>query len=173
MSERTNSRKVRIEPWADTDLALLFRLNAPEMMEHLGGPESEEKVLSRHMQYLENFGTGCMFSIILLPECEAVGFVGYWERFWQEEIVFEIGWSVLPPFQGMGIATAAATETVERASAEQKHKYIHAFPSVNNPASNAICRKLEFLYIDEYELEFPPGSFMQCNDWRLNLRART
>jgi RimJ/RimL family protein N-acetyltransferase len=172
MSERTNSRKVRIETWADTDLLLLHRLNVPEMMEHLGGPESEEKLLARHMQYLGNGGTGGMFSIILLPECEAVGFVGYWERVWQGETVFEMGWSVLPPFQGMGIATAAAAAAAAKASAEQKYRYIHAFPSINNPASNAICRKLDFLFIAESELEYPRGSFMQCNDWCLDLTTR-
>ncbi len=41
MLEQTNLNKVRIEPWADTDLTLLRCLNEPEMMKHLGGPESE------------------------------------------------------------------------------------------------------------------------------------
>jgi RimJ/RimL family protein N-acetyltransferase len=173
MSEQTNSLKVQIEPWADTDLALLRRLNAPEMLEHLGGPESEEQIIARHKRYLEIGDKGCMFSIVLLPELEAVGSVGYWESVWQEETIYEIGWSVLPLFQGRGIATAAVTAAVASAGAKQKHKYIHAFPSINNLASNAICRKLNFLFIVECDFEYPPGNFMRCNDWRLDLNATT
>lgn len=166
-----NSMNIRIEPWADADLALLYRLNAPEMLEHLGGPESEEQIIARHNRYLEisGKGTGRMFSIVLHPDLEAVGNIGYWERIWQEETIYEIGWGVLPPFQGRGIAAAAAAAALASASAEQKHKYIHAFPSVDNPASNAICRKLDFLLIGECAFEYPPGNIMRCNDWRMDI----
>jgi len=162
---------VRIEPWTDADLDLLRRINAPEMMGHLGGPETEEQIVARHQRYVEisTPGTGQMFRIILLPEREAVGSVGYWERVWQDETVYEMGWSVLPPFQGRGIAAAGAAATVAIARAERKHRHIHAFPSVDNPASNAICRKLGFRFIAECDFEYPPGNVMRCNDWRLDL----
>lgn len=165
---------VRIEPWSDTDLALLYRLNAPEMLEHLGGPESDEQILARHKRYLEigMKGTGRMFSIVLLPELEAVGNIGYWERVWQEETIYEIGWGVLPPFQGRGIAAAATAAALASASAEQKHRYIHAFPSVDNPASNAICRKLNFSLISECAFEYPPENAIRCNDWRIDLNEK-
>jgi RimJ/RimL family protein N-acetyltransferase len=169
MSNRTNVFQVRIEPWVDADLALLYRMNAPEMLEHLGGPETEEQILVRHKRYVEigGTGTGRMFSIVLLPDLETVGNIGYWESVWQEETVYEIGWGVLPPFQGKGIATAATAAAVASARAEQKHRHIHAFPSVDNPASNAICRKLGFLFIAECNFEYPPGSIMRCNNWSL------
>lgn len=165
--------EVRIEPWTDADLDLQRRLNAPEMMEHLGGPETEEQILARHRRYLEigPKGTGRMFRIVLLPEIEVVGGIGYWERVWQGETVYEMGWSILPPYQGRGIATAAAAEAIDRAREEQKHRRIHAFPSVDNPASNGICRKLDFLFIAECDFEYPPGSIMRCNDWRLELTS--
>ncbi|WP_379153965.1 GNAT family N-acetyltransferase [Paenibacillus sp. sgz5001063] len=170
MVDRMN---VRIEPWTDADLPLLYRLNAPEMLEHLGGPESEEQILARQKRYVEisGKGTGRMFSIILLPEREAVGSIGYWERIWQEETIYEIGWGVLPPFQGRGIALAATAAAIASARAEQKHRYIYAFPSASNPASNAICRKLGFSFIVESAFEYPPGSMMRCNVWRLDLTA--
>lgn len=173
MLTRTNELQVRIEPWAEANLALLYRMNAPEMLEHLGGPETEEQILARHKRYVEigGKGNGRMFSIVLLPELEAVGNIGYWERVWQEETVYEIGWGVLPTFQGKGIASAATAAAVASARTEQKIRYIHAFPSVDNPASNAICRKLGFKFIAECSFEYPPGSFMRCNDWRLDLTA--
>jgi hypothetical protein len=94
MPNRTIELQVRIKPWADADLDLLYRLNAPEMLEHLGGPETEEQILARHKRYMEigGKGTGRMFTIVLLPELETVGNIGYWERIWHEETVYEMGW---------------------------------------------------------------------------------
>ncbi|GAA1887547.1 hypothetical protein GCM10009753_15100 [Streptantibioticus ferralitis] len=164
---------MRIEPWADGDLELLRRLNAPEMTEHLGGPETEEQVLARHARYVDiaGTGTGRMFRIVLLPQGEVVGSVGYWERAWREETVYETGWGVLPPFQRRGIAAAAVAAAVTSAQAERAHRHLHAFPSIDNPASNALCRKLGFSLLGECDFEYPPGSPMRCNDWRLELTA--
>ncbi|WP_430177297.1 GNAT family N-acetyltransferase [Peribacillus simplex] len=169
MSEQSKEMKIEIKPWEDKDLALLFQQNAPEMMEHLGGPENNEQILKRHQRYLQIGDKGCMFSIIPFPEAEAVGSVGYWQTLWNNENVYEIGWSVLPSFQGKGIASHAVKALIERIKAERKYKYIHAFPSINNPASNVICRKLKFNLISECEFEYPPGNFMPCNNWCLEL----
>jgi RimJ/RimL family protein N-acetyltransferase len=160
---------IQIKPWEDNDLDLLFLINAPEMMQHLGGPESKEQILNRHKRYLQLGNRGRMFSIKLLPELEPVGSVGYWQTTWNNESVYETGWSVLPLYQGKGIATKAVKLAIEEASSENKYKYIHAFPSIDNPASNAICRKIDFQFISECEFEYPPGSFMRCNNWRYNL----
>lgn len=170
-----NEARVWIQPWTDTDLPLLQLLNAPEMTAHLGGPETAEQVAARHKRYVagEGRGAGQMFSISLLPELEPVGSVGYWERVWQDVNVYETGWSVLSAHQGKGIATAAVAAVIAHARNERKHRYIHAFPSVSNPASNAICRKLDFSFIAACDFEYPPGSIMRCNDWRLDLLAAT
>ncbi|NEW05811.1 GNAT family N-acetyltransferase [Paenibacillus sp. SYP-B3998] len=171
MPEQMNAPHVKIEPWSNADLNLLRLINAPEMMEHLGGPETEEQILRRHKRYLEiaGRGTGRMFSIVLLPKMETVGSVGYWDSMWKEEFVNEIGWSILPPYQGKGIATAAVSEAIASASIEQKIRFIHAFPSINNLASNAVCRKLNFSLMSTCEFEYPPGNIMQCNDWRIEI----
>ncbi|HYF84437.1 MAG TPA: GNAT family N-acetyltransferase [Clostridia bacterium] len=144
-------------------------INEPEMMEYLGGPDTKEQVLSRHKRYLELGDKGCMFSIILYPDLKEVGCIGYWEKVWNCEGIYEIGWSVLPSYQGKGIATGAAKLAIDAATAENKYEYIHAFPSINNLASNAICQKLGFDFISEHEFEYPLGSYMRCNNWRLKL----
>lgn len=97
--------------------------------------------------------------------------VGYWEREWRGRRVWETGWSVLPEFQGRGVATSATAAVVERARAEGKHRFIHAFPSVDNGPSNAICGKVGFTLQEEVDFEYPPGNFMRCNNWRLDLFA--
>jgi RimJ/RimL family protein N-acetyltransferase len=166
---------VRIEPWGEGDLWLLENLMGdPEMTRHLGGPESHEKIVKRQARYerLADSGKGRMFKIIAGATGEAVGSVGYWERTWRGEQVYEIGWSVIPAFQGRGLAGMATAKAIDLARSDGKHRFLHAFPSIDNAPSNAICRKLGFRLVEECEFEFPPGNFMQCNDWRLDLFAR-
>ena len=60
---------------------------------------------------------------------------------------------------------------IERARALQDRRYIHAFPSVENAASNAICRKAGFTLLGPCEFEYPKGHHMTVNDWQLDLRT--
>lgn len=165
---------VRIEPWGAGDLPLLEKLMGdPAMMVYLGGPESHEKILDRQARYeaLTDPRETQMFKIVYEPTGEGVGSVGYWEHDWRGEQVYEIGWSVLPAFQGRGIAAAATALAIEKVRLVGKHRHLHAFPSVENPPSNALCRKLGFTLLGACEFEYPPGHVMQCNDWRLDLLA--
>jgi len=73
--------------------------------------------------------------------------------------------------QGRGIATVATAQAIEVARSPDRHRYLHAFPSVENRASNAICRKVGFLLMGGCQFEYPPGNFMRCNDWRFDLAA--
>jgi len=166
---------VHIVPWSSSDLDLLRQLNSHDMTSHLGGPETEEQLLARHNRYTDagEPGAGGMFRIVLLPKGLSVGSIGYWERTWQNEQVYECGWCVLPEFQGRGIAAAATLPVIERARAEQWHAYLHAFPSVDHPASNRICRKAGFTWVSECDFEYPAGRFMRCNNWRRDLVDNT
>jgi RimJ/RimL family protein N-acetyltransferase len=158
---------VRLKPWAAGDQWLLERLlGDPTMMEHLGGPESPEQIRKRQARYLTTVG---QFRIELTETGEGVGWVGYWERSWNGEDVYEIGWSVLPEFQRRWIAAAATRQAIEATRSEGERRFVHAFPSVDNPPSNAICRKLGFTLLEAVRFEYPRGHFMQCNDWRLEL----
>jgi RimJ/RimL family protein N-acetyltransferase len=161
---------VRIEAWGEGDLALLEQLvGDPAMMEHLGGPESAEKIADRQGRY-EKPGSG-MFKIVDVASGEGCGSVGFWERDWRERTVYEVGWSVIPAFQGRGIAVAATSLVLDRARSVGDHRFVHAFPSVDNPPSNAICRRLGFTLLEVCRFEYPPGNWMRCNDWQLDLAA--
>jgi RimJ/RimL family protein N-acetyltransferase len=166
---------VRLEQWGEDDLWLVEALMGdPEMTEHLGGPESSEKLRERQARYVR---TESMFKLVDEETGEAVGSVGFWEKDWHGEQIYETGWMVLKAHQGRGIATEATALVVEKAKAKAKAKangrrrYLHAFPPVANGASNAICRKLGFTLLGEVEFEFPPGHFATSNDWRLDLTA--
>lgn len=171
-SDLFDQNAVRIELWGQGDLPLLKKLlGDPAMTEHLGGPESDEQLLKRQARYerLTESGKGRMFKIVHEATDEAVGSVGYWDSTHHGEDIYEMGWSVLPAFQGRGIASAAVAQAIIIVQSGCKYRFLHAFPSIDNPPSNALCRKLGFTLVEECEFEYPKGSFMQCNDWRLDL----
>jgi RimJ/RimL family protein N-acetyltransferase len=166
------SATVTLQPWGSGDLPLLARLMGdPRMTEHLGGPESPDKLRERQGRYERLEGSDRMFKIVDTASGTGVGSVGFWTKQWHDEQVYEIGWMVVPEFQGRGIAMAATAEAIELAKGDDFHRFMHAFPHIDNAPSNAICRKLGFELLEACEFEFPKGHFMTCNDWRLDLRV--
>jgi RimJ/RimL family protein N-acetyltransferase len=166
------SATVTLVPWGSGDLPLLERLMGdPRMTEHLGGPESPEKLRERQGRYERLEEGGRMFKIVDVASSVGVGSVGFWTKEWRDAPVYEVGWMVVPEFQARGIAVAATAQAIELAKHEGEHRFMHAFPNVDNAASNAICRRLGFELLEACKFEFPKGHFMTCNDWRLDLRA--
>jgi RimJ/RimL family protein N-acetyltransferase len=160
-----------LEPWGDEDLDLELRGNTPELKAYLGGVEPRDAIVARHRRALELAvnGTGQKFRIAL-PDAPRVGSVGYWEREWRGELVYEIGWFVLSEFQGRGVASAAVRVAVDHARSTGRLRYVHAFPKVAHGASNGVCRKAGFTLLGEVDFEYPKGTPIRSNDWRLDLR---
>jgi RimJ/RimL family protein N-acetyltransferase len=166
--------EVGLRSWTDDDLPLLRGLlGDPAMMTHLGGPESEEKLLERHAKYLAIDGTaGRVFVITAGPEHTAAGWVGYWQTTWHDEPAWETGWSVLPAFQGRGVASRGAALALGEAAAEGRYRFIYAFPAVDNGPSNGVCARLGMEMVGTESLEYPPDSdlWMGCAVWRRDLK---
>jgi RimJ/RimL family protein N-acetyltransferase len=165
---------VTLRPWADGDFPLLERLMGdPTMMVYLGGPESPEKLQKRHARYrrIATTGEGQMFTIEIGTGLQPVpvGAIGYWETEWQAQPIWETGWSVLPEFQGQGIATLALHATINHLRGNGTYRLLHAYPSIENAPSNAICRKAGFTRVGSEDFEYPPGTWMQCNVWQFEL----
>ncbi|WP_034094323.1 GNAT family N-acetyltransferase [Streptacidiphilus albus] len=166
---------LQLEPWSESALALLRQINTPQMRRHVGGPETEKELLARHRRYLAmpETGRGRMFAVLV--DGEAVGSIAYHRREWQGRAVYETGWNVLPAHQGRGIAAAAGAALVavvrEAARRPGAPTALHAFPSVDNAPSNALCGRLGFTLLGPCDFEYPAGSgtLMRSNDWRLDL----
>jgi RimJ/RimL family protein N-acetyltransferase len=157
-----------LRAWSDADFWVLEQCNTPEMTAHLGGPETPEKLRDRLRRYVENSGPGQMY-VVVLDDGAVAGSIGYWEHTENGETSWETGWAVLPEHQGKGVATAALAEVAARAAAEHTHSSLHAYPSVANLASNALCRKAGFTLRGPRDFEYPKGHWMTCNDWSLAL----
>lgn len=167
---------MRLESWQDTDeyFAMLVAANTPEMTRFLGGPESDDKLRERLTRYagLADTGTGRMFGIRTdtgSGGSALAGSVGYWEREWLGTTVYEAGWVVLAAFQGHGLAVASVVAMMDEARAERRHRWVHAYPKVDHPASNGVCRKAGFELLGATGFEYPPGHPIRCNDWRFAL----
>ncbi|MFD7786450.1 GNAT family N-acetyltransferase [Streptomyces nojiriensis] len=177
--------RVRLEPWSAGDFWLLERKNEPAMTRFLGGPEPAAKLTDRQRRYealsAREPAAGRMFRIEWTPagedpgdgdgdgdggRTESVGSVGFWEREWQGEPVYEAGWGILPEFQGHGLAAAALTELLAYVRAHGTRDSVHAFPGTDHPASNAVCRRAGFTYLGDVDFEYPPGVPHPSCDWR-------
>jgi RimJ/RimL family protein N-acetyltransferase len=162
---------VRLEPWSTTDGPLMERLlGDPAMTVHLGGPESPQKLADRQARYEKP--DSHQYKIVVGEPGEGVGAVGYWEREESGDTIWEVGWLVVPEQQGKGYASAGMRMLLELMRADDiRHESLHAYPSVDNAASNAICRKLGFTLVGPTDFEYPHGSgqVMRCNDWRYEL----
>ena len=78
--------------------------------------------------------------------------------------VTEIGWMVLPEFQGRGLAKRAVRMLLELARDDGRWGLVHAFPATANGPSNGICRSLGFRYAGERDVTFA-GRVLRSNHW--------
>ncbi len=158
-----------LTPYSDEDLPLLRRINAPEMMTHLGGPEDEATLLKRHAKYRDGVPGGHVFRIDLdgagiNGTDGGVGQVAYWPSEEDGEPIHEMGWSVLPEFQGRGIAVRAVALALANAR-ERGAGDVYAFPKIDHDASNGVCRRAGFELLRSEEFEYPKGNPIISNVW--------
>jgi RimJ/RimL family protein N-acetyltransferase len=160
---------MRLRDVTPGDLALYERLRCdPEMMAELGGPLPRSGVpdkLRRDVAAVER--DEYWVSVIESDVGEAMGSVVLWQHEPDGETISEIGWMVLPEFQGRGLGKAATAALIDRARADRRWGAIHAFPGVTNAPSNGICRSLGFTLLETRDIEFEDRT-ITANHWRLD-----
>jgi RimJ/RimL family protein N-acetyltransferase len=164
---------MRLQNISLDDLPLYESLHCDSrMMAHLGGAWDREQMpekLRRDVEKVES-DRAWVFKIIAGDDAGlAAGAVCIWEHLWKGENISEIGWMILPQFQGQGLGTKAVRAILDKALSENRWgEAIHAFPSITNAPSNAICLKMGFRLIEECDLEYA-GQMLRCNHWQLDL----
>jgi RimJ/RimL family protein N-acetyltransferase len=161
---------MELRVYSNDDLELTVALECdPDVMRELGGPVSREGAEDAHRRRVEGVKSDpWWFAIVPEKGGPAAGAIGIWSSQWQDEPVDEVGWMVLPDFQGRGIASEALGLLIERARAQGRSELIHAFPGVTNGASNALCRKYGFTHLGESEVKFRDRP-LRVNHWALHL----
>ena len=118
-----------------------------------------------------NEGRAIMYTIVSEISKEVLGTIGLWQINGPNSQTFEMGWFVLPEYQGRGVATKAAHQILSEAGSNPEICYVHAFPSISNSASNAIAGKIGMENLGEFDNEGFAG-VLRCNNWRINLREK-
>jgi len=164
-------RRLRDVVASDLDAYLRMRTD-PGMMAHLGGAIDADRVAQSLEREIADTAAGrawiSMVDVRVGGEWLPAGTITIVPTEGEAGDVAEIGWMVLPEFQDKGIATWAVAETLKRALAAGPWSDIHAYPSRDNGASNAICLNLGFRLIGRRTIEFN-GTTFDSNDWVVRL----
>ena len=142
--EPMSTATVTLEPWGPDDPPLLERANTPEMTAHLGGPETPAQLDQRHERYLRLARTGEAAMYRIERDGTPVGGIGYWQVEHEGAPAWETGWNVFSEWQGMGIARQALRLLIRRVAERGERDTLVAYPGVDNPSSNALCRAAGF-----------------------------
>ena len=163
---------LRLRLWSEHDIELLRAANTPAMTAHLNGPESEVEIVERHARYLRLLASGEARMFVMEDgDGRALGSIGHWQVLWRDEPALETGWFVLPEAQGRGAASAALALLIDDARAHRgDRRFLTAFPGVENPASNGVCRRNGFALVGTITEDFR-GAGLTMNEWVLDLTS--
>ncbi|MET8946593.1 GNAT family N-acetyltransferase [Streptomyces sp. NPDC004542] len=151
----------------DVDAYLRMRCD-PVLMRDLGGPLPSEGMTDKVRRDAEAAMADTAWIKMIVPDPGApesvAGQVCLWSHESGEEPIAEIGWMVLPEFQGRGFGKLATRALLEQARDEDRWGDIHAFPATGNGPSNGICGSLGFRLLGETEVDFA-GRVIRSNHW--------
>jgi len=160
---------MQLRPYGPGDLALTEAIETdPAMMKDLGGPWPSAKIAETHRKRLDFSRQGGWWFVIVSEDGAPAGTIGIWDIEENGEKEHEMGWMVLPAFQGRGLAGEAGGRLLKRARAERRFRRVSAFPAVSNVPSNAFCAKLGFTRVGLRDVEYG-GRLLKCAHWKLDL----
>ena len=159
----------------DVDVDAYIRMRCdPVMMADLGGPLPPDGMKDKvRRDALEAAADVAWIKMIVpdpdVPEVVA-GSVTIWSHDTDDGPMSEIGWMILPQFQGRGLGKRAARTLLEQARDEHRWGVVHAFPATSNGASNGICRSLGFRFVAERDVTFA-DRVLRSNHWAIDPRT--
>jgi len=160
---------VRLRDVSLDDLGLYERLLCdPGMMAELGGPMARGDLPDKLAGDVAAVEADTSWICVAESEqAEAIGHVCIWTHDGLGEPFSEIGWMVLPGFQGRGVGKRAVAMLLERARRDGRWGTIHAYPAVTNAPSNGICRASGFALAGAVDFDYH-GHILRCHHWRLD-----
>jgi len=157
----------------DVDAYVRMRCD-PVMMAELGGPLPREGIEAKVARDVRQAAADTEWIKMIVPDEAApegvAGSVVLWPHDEDGKPIDEIGWMVLPEFQGRGLGTMAVRALLELARDDGRWGLVHAFPATTNGPSNGICRSVGFTFADERDITVADRVF-RTNHWIINPRA--
>lgn len=151
------------------DLAAYIRMRCdPVMTADLGGPLPREGMEDKVRRDARQAADDTAWLRMIVPDEarpeEVAGTVTIWSHDTGDGPLSEIGWMVLPEHQGQGIGKRAVRALLEEARDRDRWGPVHAFPAVDNAASNGICRAVGFRHLRQADVTFA-GRVLSTNHW--------
>ncbi|HEX5114371.1 MAG TPA: GNAT family N-acetyltransferase [Pseudonocardiaceae bacterium] len=137
----------------------------PAMMSELGGPLPREGIEAKVRVDVADAEADRSWIRMIIEDDEVAGSVVLWTH--DESGESEVGWMVLPEFQGRGLGKQAVRLLLTRAGEDGRWGLVHAYPGVTNGASNGICRSLGFTLVGQQDVVFA-GRTLRTNHWRID-----
>ena len=168
---REQQMRLRDVELGDVSAYVRMRCN-PVMMAGLGGPLPREGIEDKAARDVQAAAAGKEWIKMIVPGETAPDVVAGSVALWSHnedggEPVTEIGWMVLPEFQGRGLARQAVRILLELARDDGRWGLVHAFPATTNSPSNGICRSLGFRFTGERDVTFA-GRVLRSSHWVIN-----
>ena len=159
----------------DVDAYVRMRCD-PVMMADLGGPLPREGMADKVRRDAREAAADECWIKMIVPEPDrpevVAGTVTIWSHDLGDGPLTEIGWMVLPEFQGRGWGKRAVGALLEQAWREGRWGDVHAFPATGNGPSNGICRSLGFRLVGELDMSFA-DRVLRSNHWVIAPPAAT
>lgn len=159
-----------VEP-GDVDAFVRMRCD-PVMMADLGGPLPRDGIETHVHALTAAAAADTAWCKMIVPDPArpeiVAGNVGLW-RHEEDDLptdgpFSEIGWMVLPEYQGRGFAKRAVRTVLDHAREDGRWGLVHAFPATGNGPSNGICRSVGFRLVGQLDVKFADRT-LHTNHW--------
>ncbi|MGW6691518.1 GNAT family N-acetyltransferase [Streptomyces sp. NPDC054961] len=166
---------MRLRDVTSGDVEAYVRMRCdPAMMADLGGPLPPEGMAAKVGRDVRSAAEGTQWIKMIVPDerepAVVAGTVTLWSHDAGGDQTSEIGWMVLPEFQGHGLGKLAVRTVLELAREEDRWGVVHAFPALANAPSNGICRSLGFRSLGEEDVTFA-GRVLRTRHWAIDPRT--
>jgi RimJ/RimL family protein N-acetyltransferase len=140
----------------------------PVMMADLGGPLPRAGMADKVARDVRAAAADASWIKMIVANETApdvvAGTVVIWSHGEDSAPMSEIGWMVLPEFQGRGLGQLAVRMLLGLARDDGRWGLVHAFPATSNGPSNGICRAVGFRFAGERDVPFA-GRVIRSNHW--------
>lgn len=159
-----------VEP-GDVDAYVRMRCD-PVMMADLGGPLPRNGIEAKVRADAAAVAADTSWAKMIVPDPARPDVVAGSVMLWRhedddlsgDEPFSEMGWMVLPEYQGRGFAKRAVRTVLDHAREDGRWGLIHAFPATSNGPSNGICRSVGFRLLGQLDVKFA-GRTLHANHW--------